>query len=134
MKNYFKTNTFIVSLIFLSTLSACSAVNPKTSENYDHRIEVNNIEKNNFEQKIAEQCIERETRNSVNKDIDKKRFEKPCLCIASKVMKNLTVDEAEKLFNHQRDTQSLIMNFNQAAYLCLQNQDKPKSPDLFGKK
>jgi hypothetical protein len=141
MKMPFKPNSFnlslLASLVLSVTLTACSDDEPKTEHNYfdhTHGAEVSDLEKHKFEHKFAEQCVARETKNSVNKDIDKKRFEKPCLCIATRIMKNLTAVEAKKFLVEQKNTQSLKMSFDEAAYFCLKDKTKQKSPDLFGKK
>lgn len=141
MKMLFKPNSFIlsllVSLVLLVTLTACSDNEPKTehsSFDHTHGAEVSDLEKHKFEHKFAEQCIAREIRNSVNKDVDKKRFEKPCLCIATRVMKDLTAVEAKKFLVEQKNTQSLKMSFDEAAYFCMKDKTKQKGPALFGKK
>jgi hypothetical protein len=78
--------------------------------------------------------VEREVRNSVNKANDRKRYAKPCMCIARRIMKDLTAVEAEKFLVEKKSTQSLKMSFDEAAYFCLQIKAKPKSPVIFGKK
>ena len=133
--------TLVSSLILSMTLTACSDDKPKQTakaeHNYfdhSHGTEVSDLQKHKFEHDFAKQCVERETRNSINKDNDRKRFEKPCLCIATRMMKDLTAVEAEKFLVEQKSTQSLKMSFDEAAYFCLQNKKQPKAPVLFGKK
>ncbi len=141
MKKSFKPNSFIfsllVSFVLSITLTACSDDEPKIDHNsfdHTHGAEVSDLDKHKFEHKFAEQCVAREIKNSVNKDIDKKRFEKPCLCIATRIMKNLTAVEAKKFLVEQKNTQSLKMSFDEAAYFCLKDKTKQKAPALFGKK
>jgi hypothetical protein len=131
------------SLVVVSLLSACSDDAPapqlkKSAEHnyfdHAHGSEVSDLKKHKFEHEFAKQCVEREVRNSINKDNDRKRFKKPCLCIATRMMKDLTAVEAEKFLVEQKNTQSLKMSFDEAAFFCVQSKAKPKSPALFGKK
>ncbi|MCK5831429.1 MAG: hypothetical protein KAH20_14135 [Methylococcales bacterium] len=138
-KNF--TPILIGSLILPIILISCSddeqkqiAQTEHNSFDHSHGTEVSDLKKHKFEHDFAKQCVERETKNSINKDNDKKRFEKPCLCIATKMMKNLTAIEAEKFLVEQKSTQSLKMSFDEAAYFCIQNKEKPKAPSLFGRK
>lgn len=128
-----------IGLIFTLFVSGCSDDKPaKPEHNYfdhSHGADVTDLEKHKFEHQFANQCVKRETKNSINKDIDKKRYEKPCLCIAKRMMKDLTAVEAEKFLVENKNTQSLRMAFDEAAYFCLQEKAKKiKSPKLFGKK
>ncbi len=79
-----------------------------------------------FESAFSEHCIARETRNSVNPDIDRQRFEKPCHCIATRIEANLSKSEKAKFLNEQKITHSLTMAFDKAAYFCLQTATQPK--------
>jgi hypothetical protein len=140
MKMLNKTKNFTFSLIisvFLSTmLVACSDDEPKNAKitfDHPHGSDVSNFRKHTFEHKFADQCVKRETQNSVNKKEDEKRFSEPCMCIATRIMRNLTEEEAEKFLDEKKNTQSLKMSFDEAAYFCLQKQAKPKGPKLFGK-
>ncbi|MCK4840821.1 MAG: hypothetical protein KAT04_02935 [Methylococcales bacterium] len=130
----------LVSLFISSTLTACSDDKPqKTTKkeqiyfDHSHGSEVSNLKKHTFEHKFAKQCVEREVRNSVNKENDRKRFTKPCLCIATRIMRNLTAVEAEKFLVEKKSTQSLKMSFDEAAYFCLQNKKTPKAKKIFGR-
>lgn len=122
--------------------SACSDDKPKTSANkvshnqfnHAHGPEVTNLVKHKFEHQFADQCVEREIKNSVNKAIDRKRYAKSCLCIATYMMKDLTAVEAEKFLQEHKNTQSLRIRFENAAYHCLQEKALPKGPKLFGKR
>ncbi len=134
-----KKNTFVLlkSLFVLVLLSACSddkSKDNKISFDHPHGSEISSLKKHTFEHKFAEQCVERELRNSINQKEDRKRFTKPCLCIATRMMRNLTDVEAEKFLVEKKNTHSLKMSFDEAAYFCLQNQVKPKSPVLFRSK
>lgn len=101
---------------------------------FDHpHEEATDIEKHKFEHEFAQDCVNRELRNSTNKASDKKRFEKSCMCIAKFMMEDLTAVEAEKFIKEDKDTQSLRIKFDNAAYNCLQEKQPPKGPKLFGK-
>ncbi|MDD2723187.1 MAG: hypothetical protein PHH59_04080 [Methylovulum sp.] len=99
---------------------------------FDHSGEakVTENEKQKFEQVFAAQCVERETKNSDNKDEDKKRFERPCTCIATFLMKDLTAQEAEKFLDEHENPQSLRIKYENAAYHCLQENVPPKEPNF----
>ena len=134
----------ITSLFIAATLTACSDDKPtkiakstkNTHNDFDHThgSEVSDLKKHKFEHQFAEQCVTREIQNSVNKENDRKRFAKPCLCIATRIMKNLTAVEAEKFLIEKKSTQSLKTSFDEAAYFCLQEKKQAKSPQLFGRK
>ena len=132
----------LTSLFIAVTLTACSDDKPKKvvksekkiSFDHSHGSDVSDLKKHTFEHKFAKQCVEREVRNSVNKANDRKRYAKPCMCIAKRIMKNLTAVEAEKFLVEKKSTQSLKMSFDEAAYFCLQTKAKAKSPVLFGKR
>ncbi len=145
MKMPIKTKNFIsallTSLVISAALTACSDDQPKKVVSakhnvfdHSHGVEVSDLKKHKFEHDFAKQCVEREVKNSVNKQDDRKRYAKPCLCIATRVMKDLTAVEAEKFLVEKKSTQSLKMSFDEAAYFCLQDKAKVKSPVLFGKR
>ncbi len=123
-------------------ISGCSDDKPKTaarsvkhsSFDHSHGAEVTDLVKHKFEHDFAEQCVAREIKNSVNKDVDGKRYAKPCLCIATAMMKDLTAVEAEKFLQEHKNTQSLRIRFENAAYHCLQEKAHPKAPKIFGKR
>jgi hypothetical protein len=110
-----------------------SQAQPHHSFDHTHGSEVSDLEKHKFEHDFADQCVEREIKNSKNKDIDRERFTKPCLCIATYLMKDLTAKESELFLVEHKNTQSLRIKFESAAYHCLQEKVQPKSPMLFGK-
>ncbi|WP_305909305.1 hypothetical protein Q9L42_006120 [Methylomarinum sp. Ch1-1] len=128
--------------VFAGALSGCSEDKPKVVAkkaehnpfDHSHGADVTDLVKHKFEHDFAEQCVEREIKNSVNKTEDRKRYAKPCLCIATYMMKDLTAVEAEKFLQEHKDTQSLRIRFENAAYHCLQQKSQPKSPQLFGKR
>jgi hypothetical protein len=100
---------------------------------HTHDEPVTDIQKHKFEHDFAAQCVEREVKNSTDKEADKARWEKPCMCIATYMMKNLTADEAKKFLDEHKNTQSLVIKYENAAYHCLQAKQQPKSPQLFGR-
>ncbi|WP_198246075.1 hypothetical protein [methane-oxidizing endosymbiont of Gigantopelta aegis] len=123
-------------------LSACSDDKPKTPLkkaehnpfDHSHGSEVTDLVKHKFEHEFADQCAEREAANSPNPVLERKRYAKPCLCIATYMMKDLTAVEAEKFLKEHKNTQSLRIRFENAAYHCLQEKAHPKGPKLFGKR
>lgn len=123
-----KTKTFLIllsSLLMTVFLTTCSDDKETITFNHAH-INESNLKKHTFEHKFAEQCVKRETRNSVNKKKDKKHYTKPCMCIAKRIMKNLTTVEAEKFLVEKKNTHSLKMSFDEAAYFCVQRNAKLK--------
>ena len=148
MKTLIKTKKILVvssfSVLVAVLLAGCSSEEDKkpvakakiTRNQFDHTHgkEVTDLEKHKFEHEFAEQCVNRELKNSVNKDIDKKRYEKTCLCIATFMMEDLTAKEAEKFLEENKNTRSLQIRFDNAAYNCLQKQAKTKSPMIFNRR
>lgn len=111
-----------------STAAAKPTHNPNP---FDHSgdIKVTDSEKQKFEQEFAAQCVAREVHNSGNTE-DKARFDKPCTCIATFLMKDLTYQEAEKFLTEHENPQSLRIKYENAAYHCLQEKAPHKEPDF----
>ncbi len=132
--------TAVLGVVVL--LNGCSDDKPKTvakksahaAFDHTHGMEVTDLVKHKFEHDFAEQCVAREIKDSINKDVDKKRYTKPCLCIATFMMKDLTAVEAEKFLQEHKNTQSLRIRYENAAYHCLQEKARPKAAKLFGKR
>lgn len=125
---------FTVSLYGCSDEKSSTPPPPSTTQAaYDHvHDDATDMEKHKFEHEFAEQCMEREARLAGDVNMDKKRFEKPCLCIATYMMKDLTAVEAEKFLEEDKDTQSLRIRFESAAYHCLQKKSKiNQAPVIF---
>jgi hypothetical protein len=126
------------TLVFLA---GCGGDDEATQKKHDlsfdhaHGSDVSDLKKHQFEHKFAEQCVARELKNSVNKDEDRKRYEKDCLCIATRMMKDLSAEDAEKFLDENKNTQSMRMSFDEAAYFCLQKNQPShiKGPKLFGR-
>jgi len=140
-KNKLRIKTIFVSTILALILNGCSDDEPKQQAkkvhnpwDHSHDATVTDIQKHVFEHDFAEQCVEREISQSINKDNDRKRFSKPCMCIATFMMKDLTAVEAEKFLKENKSTQSLRIRFENAAYHCLQDKQQPKSPQLFNRR
>ncbi|NOT10415.1 MAG: hypothetical protein HOP23_01030 [Methylococcaceae bacterium] len=136
--------TALVTVGLSLTLSGCSddeenktTVSATEEKNnpfdHTHDVEVTDIQKHKFEHDFARQCVERELKNSVNKEEDRERFTEPCMCIATYMMKDLTAQEAEKFITEHENPRSLQIKFDSAAYHCLQQKSPPKEPQLFGK-
>ena len=112
---------------------APTAAKPNHNPNpFDHSddLKVTESQKKQFEQAFADQCIERETHNSVNKEEDKVRVGRPCHCIAQFLAKDLTGEEAKKYLVEHEDPQSLRIKYENAAFHCLQQKAPPQEPDF----
>jgi uncharacterized lipoprotein YehR (DUF1307 family) len=140
-KNIDRLGSLVLSLSLVLILSACSDDEPKQKVSkvhnpFDHTHDgvVTDIQKHVFEHDFAEQCVAREVAQSNNKEYDKKRYAKPCMCIAQFMLKDLTAIEAEKFIKENKSTQSLRIRFENAAYHCLQEKQQVKSPQLFNKR
>lgn len=133
--------TLLISSFVIVGCSSDEAEAPKTSaapksKKAVHRVdsgEATEPEKRQFEKEFSAKCVARELKNSVNKDVDEKRFQESCDCIAEHIMKDLSEIDAEKYLEDHEDTQTLGIKFDAAAYFCLQNKPQPKGPQLFGK-
>ncbi len=148
--NKISLNVFLISSFLALTLNGCSDDEPsKTSTTsktqttkkaphnpFDHSHDevVTDIEKHEFEHQFAQQCIAREVKNSNNKANDRKRFSKPCMCIAKEMLADLTAVEAEKFLKERKSTQSLKIRFESAAYECLQEKQPPQAPQIFNRR
>ncbi len=132
----------LVAVLATVLLSACSDDKPKTvakqlsrsSFDHSHDADVTDLDKHKFEHQFADQCADREANKSPNPALAKKRYAKPCMCIARFMMKDLTAVEAEKFLQEHKNTQSLRIRFENAAYHCLQEKAHPKGPKIFGKR
>ncbi len=130
--------TILISFVICATLVSCSDDDNKSVKDvetvFDHPHEkVTDIEKHKFEHEFSQDCVIRELKHSKEKNPDKERFKKPCMCIAKFMMKDLTAVEAEKFLTEDKDTQSLRIRFDNAAYNCLQENQPRQAPKLFGK-
>lgn len=97
---------------------------------HSHDAPVTDIQKHKFEHDFADQCVQRELKNSTNKEFDKARYSTPCMCIAKFLMKDLTADEAKLFIGEHKNAQSLVIKYEAAAYHCLQQNALPKGPDF----
>lgn len=100
---------------------------------HNHEIVITDKQKHQFEHQFAEQCVQREIADSTDKTADAQHWQKPCLCIASYLMKGLTAHEAKKFLDEEKSTQSLTIKYQAAAYHCVQAKPQPKAPDLFAR-
>ena len=142
----------ILGLAIISTLtlliSACSddktqsnsaeKTAPAAKQPKNHHVNASQGEapesvKQKFINEFSKKCVARELKNSNNPDVEKKRFEDSCGCIADHIAADLADVDAEKYLLAHEDTQSLDIKFDQAAYFCLQAKGLPKGPHLFGK-
>jgi hypothetical protein len=124
----------LTSLLIALAVTGCSddeekTVAVKASHNpfdHSHDIPVTDVEKHKFEHDFAAQCVERELKNSVNKDEDKERFSKSCLCVATEMMEDLTAQEAEKFLKEHENPRSLQIKYNSAVFHCTQRKTVDK--------
>lgn len=141
--------SILISVVFAVSLTACSedekskaakvtAEKQNAKEEFNtfdhpHGPEITDLQKHKFEHDFAAQCVQRELKNSTNKEADEARLTKSCECIATYMMKDLTSQEAEKFIGQHEHPQSLRIKFEAAAYQCLQENAHPAGPKLFGK-
>lgn len=143
-----KTSTFtknffiaaLTGLLIVLSVTGCSDDEQKTAAapaktvfnpfDHSHDVEVTDIQKHKFEHDFADQCVDRELKNSTNKEFDKVRYATPCMCIAKFLMKDLTADEAKLFIGEHKNAQSLVIKYEAAAYHCLQQNAHPKGPDF----
>ena len=138
-KNFFIA--VLASTVLVLFLTGCSDDEEKTATakighnpfDHSHDVVVTDVQKHTFEHEFAEQCVQRELKNSANKDVDKDRYTEPCMCIATFLMKDLTADEAKKFMIEHKNTQSLVIKYENAAYHCLQEKAQPKEPQIFSR-
>jgi hypothetical protein len=121
-------STTLLCAVLAATMTGCS---DKKSDfdpfDHSHDVPVTDMEKHKFEHSFADQCVARETKASNNPDTAK--LEKDCMCIAKYMMKDLTAAESEKFLEEDKNTQSLVIKYDAAAYHCLQ-ENQPKGPDF----
>ncbi len=140
-KNFFFAA--VTGLLLALSVTGCSDDEQKTATakpatahevhnpfDHSHDVEVTDIQKHKFEHDFADQCVDRELKNSTNKEIDKERYATPCMCIAKFLMKDLTADEAKLFIGEHKNAQSLVIKYEAAAYHCLQENSHPKGPDF----
>lgn len=115
------------------TTQSAAASKPAKKDNSVDYGEASDSVKKQFIKEFAENCVARELKTSVNKDIDEKRYQESCGCIAKHIADDLADVDAEKYIDDHEDTQTLDIKFDTAAFFCLQNKPQPKGPHLFGK-
>jgi hypothetical protein len=130
----------LTSMVIALAVTGCSDDEQKTAAtpaktvfnpfDHSHDTEVTDTQKHKFEHDFASQCVDRELKNSTNKEFDKVRYATPCMCIAKFLMKDLTDEEAEKFLGEHKNAQSLVIKYENAAYHCLQQNAQPKGPDF----
>lgn len=127
----------LTSLFIATALTACSDNDSDKSGmrslSHTHNPPITNMKKHSFEHKFADQCVKRELKNSANKKADRKHFAKSCLCIATRIMKDLDEVQAKKFLKEKKNTHTMRLSFDEAAYFCLQRNTKLKSSNSSGK-
>ncbi|MGR8935197.1 MAG: hypothetical protein ACU837_12520 [Gammaproteobacteria bacterium] len=108
------------------TTAAVKASAPQPTFDHAHGKEVSDPIKHKFEHDFAERCVEREVKADSNQDQYRDRIAKSCMCIAQHLMKDLTAKEAELFLDRHKDTQSLRIRYEAAAYKCLQQNAQAK--------
>jgi len=111
---------------------AKTAVKSATDNDLDYG-EASDSVKRKFIKTFSKNCVTRELKNSVNQDIDEKRFNESCSCIAEHIAEDLAEVDAEKYLDDHEDTHTLQIKFDAGAFFCLQNKPQPKGAHLFGK-
>ncbi|MDP3875347.1 MAG: hypothetical protein Q8Q50_00040 [Methylobacter sp.] len=143
MKTFTK-KTFLSALtgiVIALTIVGCSDDKEKTATatvtteahnpfDHTHDVEVTDVQKHKFEHDFAAQCVQREVKNSNDKEADKLRYSEPCMCIAKFLMKDLTAEEAQRFIGEHKNAQSLVIKYENAAYHCLQQNAQPKGPNF----
>ena len=137
-KNFFFTA--LTSLVIAVAVAGCSNDEQKTKAapakvvhspfDHSHDVPVTDVQKHKFEHDFADQCLQRELKNSTNKELDERRYGESCMCVAKYLMKGLTAEEAEKFLDEHKNAQSLVIKYESAAYHCLQQNAHPKGPDF----
>ncbi|MFU8789267.1 MAG: hypothetical protein ACNA7G_09570 [Methylobacter sp.] len=140
MKKFAKKTFFsaLTGILIVLTVAGCSddkatTAAPAAAHNpfdHSHDVEVTDVQKHKFEHDFAAQCVQREIKNSANKEADKQRYTEPCMCIAKFLMKDLTAEEAKKFIGEHKNAQSLVIKYENAAYHCLQQKAQPKGPNF----
>ena len=143
MKTHTVTRNFffaaLTSIIIALSVTGCSddeekKLPVKTSFNpfdHSHDVPVTDVQKHKFEHDFAAQCVTRELKNSVNKDVDKERFSQTCLCVASYMMKDLTAQEAEKFLKEHENPRSLQIKYDSAVFHCTQQKPLDKGFKIY---
>lgn len=114
-------------------VAATSKAKPAEKDNNVDYGEASDTVKNTFIKTFSKNCVTRELKNSANKDVDEKRFQQSCDCIAEHIAEDLADVDAEKYLEDHEDTHTLQIKFDAGAFFCLQNKPQPKGPHLFGK-
>ena len=97
------------------------------------RDEASKSVKEDFVEKFTEVCVEREMKTAVNPDIEEKRAQENCGCIANYIAENLSDADAEKYIDDGVDSRTMQIKFDTATFFCLQNKKQFKGPQIFGK-
>lgn len=97
------------------------------------RDEASRSVKEDFAEKFSEVCVERELKTAVNPDIEEKRAQENCACIANYIAENLSDADAEKYIEDGVDSRTMQIKFDTATFFCLQNKKQYKGPQIFGK-
>ncbi len=124
----------LTSLALATLLTACSDDKAETKGNsfdHAHKESVTDVEKHRFEHEFTKQCVARELKASPNQNKD--GLDETCMCIAKHMLGDLTAVEADKFLKEKKNTQSMRIRFDEAAYDCLQENNPPQAPKLFGK-
>lgn len=127
-----KSSTEPVKTGMVSTSNNPTAHHPK-EDNVQSPGEASKKLKQQFAEAFAQACVTRELKNSNNPDVEEKRFQENCACIAEHIADDLAEVDAEKYLEDHEDTQALGIKFDTAAFFCLQNKPQPKGPHLFGR-
>lgn len=124
------------SVVLISLLSGCADEEnsaPKNNLSPAAGGVVTDVEKESFENTFTKECVQRELKHSknTNKDVDK--LNKTCACISKHMLGDLTEVEADKFLKERKNTQSMRIRYDEAAYDCLQEDQVQPAPELFSR-
>lgn len=138
----------MLMLLMISTLAlfinGCSNDEPEATQSESSVVkaakhnkvdegEASDSVKQKFEKQFTKNCVIRELANSNNPDVEEKRAQETCSCIAKHISDDLAEVDAEKYLDDSEDTRALQIKFDTATFFCLQNKQQFKGPMLFGK-
>jgi hypothetical protein len=138
----------MLMLLMISTLAlfinGCSSDEPEATPSNSSTVkaakhnkvdegEASDSVKQKFEKQFTKNCVTRELAASNNPDVEEKRAQDSCSCIAKHIADDLAEVDAEKYLDDNEDTRTLQIKFDTATFFCLQNKQQFRGPMLFGK-
>ncbi len=127
-----KNHNTLRYVYYLSFVLICSACHAEKAQN----MQADNIAMNaktRFKSQFTDECLARESADSLNPEETRERFQKSCSCVADRMAEGLTEKQAAKYLDQKKNTQSMRIRFDNAAYKCLQGKKQPKTVNLFAR-